>query len=224
MIASMKLLRFFALGGAVISIVLLLAPSSRTEDQNPAKAKSGHAHSDASKGKGEHPAHEGEEGHAHSDEHGEEAGEHKGDHAKEEEGHAHSEGESEGHGDHHDEEAGGNVGPDKGIISYSKKEGFQLSPEAMKSFDVKFERIAVSGQFSGVLSALVTSGENRSVFRFRGGSFKRVEVQVKSKSATDMRVTTSELKEGDQVAVKGAAFLRIAEIDAEGGVGSGHSH
>jgi hypothetical protein len=146
----------------------------------------------------------------------------------EEHGDEHS--DSEKHGDHHDEEgaheeeANPSVGADKGIIEASELKGFKLSPEALKTFALETKKfspgVAVPSE------SLVYSGETTSVFRVRDGFYKRVAIKKvgkPAKSAPQM-IESTELRAGDEIVVKGAPFLRIAELDASGGIGEGHSH
>lgn len=145
--------------------------------------------------------------------------EHDGDHA-----------DSEKNGDHHDEggahgeEANPSVGADKGIIEASDSMGFKLSPEALKTFALETKKF--SDGVAVPSESLVYSGETTSVFRLRDGFYKRVTIKKigkPAKSAPQM-IESADLRTGDEIVIKGAPFLRIAELDASGGIGEGHSH
>lgn len=164
------------------------------EDGHDHDAKDQHTHSDSEKGHGE------------QDEHGHEEG-----------GHAHGE-----EGEH--EEGGSAVGPEKGITEANEKDGFKLSPEALKNFGIK----TVSAQPGVALTlprrAIFFGLKERNLFRVRNGFFKRIDFATVSKSKTEYTVKSSDLQPGDQVVIEGVGFLRIAELAATGGVGEGHSH
>lgn len=147
--------------------------------------------------------------------------------------HGHAHGEAEDHKDDHSdaegheeegEEAGGNVGPDKGILAASKNEGFKLSPEAFKNFDLRFVTVTMSSAAILPPSALVFSGEEVNVYRLRNGFFKRIDFKLQKKSEKEISISSPDLANGDQVAVAGLGFLRIAELTAFGGAPEGHSH
>ncbi|MGE0634076.1 MAG: hypothetical protein AB7O96_16800 [Pseudobdellovibrionaceae bacterium] len=91
----------------------------------------GHAHEE--KGHDEDEAHSD---HSHEEEAGKKAGEHD-EHAEGEKHDDHDdEKDEEGHG-HGESEKSGSVGPDKGITEANEKDGFKLSAEAIKNFELK---------------------------------------------------------------------------------------
>lgn len=177
------------------------------------EAKKEHAHDEH----GDHDDHkESEAGHD----------DHEGEHA-----HGEFEGE-EGHGDHDDHghgeaeeghEEGGNIGPDKGVLSYNEKTGFVLSPEATRTFAIESKELSGAGSWTVTQEALVYSTSNLWVYRIRGGAYKAVSVAIISKSGASAIIRSSALRGGDFVAVKGAAYLRLVELDATSGE-VGHSH
>ena len=134
----------------------------------------------------------------------------------ENDGHDHKEGE--------EEEAGGSVGPDKGITEFSERNGFKLSPEALKNFDLKFIKLNGDGPWNLPKSALVHSGEETNLFRKRNDFFKRIDFETIKNSGTQLTIDSDDLREGDEVIIIGLGFLRIAELAATGGVAHGHSH
>lgn len=150
-----------------------------------------------------------------SDDHGADKKSHK------EEGHA--KGDSHNHEEEEKEEAG-NVGPDKGITEFSERNGFKLSPEALKNFDLKFLKLKGDGPWALPKSALVHSGEETNVFRKRNDFFKRIDFQTIKDSSSQLTIDSDDLREGDEVVLAGLGFLRIAELAATGGVADGHSH
>lgn len=132
--------------------------------------------------------------------------------------------ENDGHDHKAGEEAGGSVGPDKGITEFSERNGFKLSPEALKNFDLKFIKLNDDGPWSLPKSALVHSGEETNLFRKRNDFFKRIDFQTIKNSGTQLTIDSDDLREGDEVVNIGLGFLRIAELAATGGVAHGHSH
>jgi hypothetical protein len=211
----------------VISILLLAQPGgafAKDHDHDHAKKEASPKATAASKKEDAHEHSEGEEDHGHE----EEGHEHKkGEHA--EEGHSHGEGEEhshdeEGHEHGEEEEEGAKVGPDKGITEANEKEGFKLSPEALKNFDLSFLKLSGKGAWSVPASAVVHSGEEVNLFRRRNGFFKRIDFKQSSKTPSNLLVDSPELREGDEIVTSGLGFLRIAELAATGGIGHGHSH
>ncbi|MGE4108233.1 MAG: hypothetical protein AB7F66_13545 [Bacteriovoracia bacterium] len=121
-------------------------------------------------------------------------------------------------------EEGGSIGPDKGIVEASESKGFKLSPEALKNFDLKTQKLNGDGPWTISKSAIVHSGEETNLFRVRSGFFKRIDFQVVKKADASLTVDSDDLREGDEIVLAGTGFLRVSELAAFGGVAHGHSH
>nr|BFD66061.1 hypothetical protein HAGR004_10830 [Bdellovibrio sp. HAGR004] len=194
---SFALIILFLLGGA-----LSLAKENKEKHQNQ----------EVHKEVGDHHEEKGEDDHDHSDE--------KKDH-EEKDGERHEGHEHEG-GEH--EEENSSIGPDKGITIFSAADGFKLSPEAIKNFELRTIKLKNVEPWSIPTSAVLYSGEEINIYRVRNGFYKRIDFSIVSKSEKELKIKTSELKPGDEVVTQGVAFLRTAEIVATGGAPEGHSH
>lgn len=144
----------------------------------------------------------------------------------EEAGHeAHQEKADEhGHEEGHEEEGSESVGPDKGILAADEHEGIQLASVALKNFAIRTQTLSGSGPWPLPVSARLLSLEESNLYRLRGGWFKRVDFELLSSNDQKITVSSSELKEGDEIVVEGVGFLRITELTAFGGAPEGHSH
>lgn len=149
----------------------------------------------------EHDHHKGEKDHAH---------------VEEEKGHA--------HGEEEEEEAPSSVGPEKGILEANESSGIKLSPEAIRNFEIKTQKITGSGPWTFPSSARFQSGEEENLYRLRDGFFKRVDFKHSERGPLQFTAGSKYLKDGDEVVVGGIGFLRIAELAAFGGAPEGHSH
>jgi hypothetical protein len=142
--------------------------------------------------------------------------------------HKHSDGEAEehGHGDEHahGEEENPQVGPNKGILAASENEGIKLSPEAEKNFEIQKFKVIANSAFEIPKEAVVTAGLEVNLYRYRAGFYKRVDFEQISRSGNKISIRSKDLKSGDEIAISGLGFLRIAEIAAFGGAPEGHSH
>jgi len=189
--------------------------SNSAWSQKPAKQKTPHAHHEAEKNdeKEEH-AHDKKE----EPEHAEGKDEHGHGEGKDEHGHTNEEG---GHGE---EEAAANVGPDKGILEANDKDGFKLSPEALKNFEIQTINLSGSGPWTVPMSARLLAGEETNLYRFREDYYKRIDFKTIKKMNGQLMVSSAELKPGDKLVTNGIGFLRIAELAAFGGAPEGHSH
>ena len=164
------------------------------EHEKEESKESDHKHPEGDDEK-EH-AHEGEEaGHGHGDEHG-----------------------------HEGEEENPQVGPNKGILEASEDKGIKLSPEAEKNFEIQKIKVTSLANVEIPKSAVVTAGVEVNLYRYRAGLYKRIDFEQLSKSGNKITIRSKDLKSGDEIAITGLGFIRIAEIAAFGGAPEGHSH
>ncbi|OQW53850.1 MAG: hypothetical protein A4S09_06435 [Proteobacteria bacterium SG_bin7] len=144
------------------------------------------------------------------------------DHDKDKKEEAHEE-----HGDDHDEkeseEAPENVGPTKGVVSYSEKEGFKLSVEAAKLFGITFLTLSGPSPWEVPNSAIVYVGDDKSIYKSNNGALKRLDITIVRKNKSTSTITANKLASGDQILITGTSFVRTAEIDLTSG-DSGHGH
>ena len=178
------------------------------------QASDEHEHGSEKKPKAESPKHE---------EHGTHE-EKKGEDHEDEHKHSEKESEGHGHGDEHGEEENPRVGPNKGILAASEDEGIKLSPEAEKNFEIKKFKITAASSFEIPKDAVVTAGLEVNLYRYRDGFYKRIDFDQISRSGNKISIRSKDLKSGDEIAISGLGFLRIAEIAAFGGAPEGHSH
>lgn len=106
----------------------------------------------------------------------------------------------------------------------SERNGFKLSPEALKNFELKTHKLLGDGPWSIPKSARLYSSEEVNLFRLRSGFFKRIDFQIIRLTQTEIVVDSDDMREGDEIVLSGLGFLRIAELAATGGVSHGHSH
>lgn len=170
--------------------------------------------------------------------------EHGHDHEATKEASDHGDGKEDNHSDHgdekgaehsdhgdekdHEEKAGAeeppkNVGPGKGVVSYSEKEGFQLSPEATKKFGLTYVNVKGTSPWEINTSAIIQTGADTSVYRNKNGIIKRIDISIVKKGKEKSLVSSKEIQSGDQIIVTGVSFLRTAELDLTSGE-SGHHH
>ncbi len=137
--------------------------------------------------------------------------------------------------EHHDEdtthsddikekEKSTSVGPEKGILEASAAQGIKLSPEALKNFELKTQKIIGNAPWTLPISARFQSGEEVNLYRLRDGFFKRIDFIQKSRSTHQFVVSSNELQKGDEIVIGSIGYLRIAELMAFGNNSEGHSH
>lgn len=146
-----------------------------------------------------------------------------------EKSHDHDEPADEKEHDHEHEEKNPQVGENKGILIADKDQGFKLSPEAERNFEIKRIKIAHSSQVEITKDMIVTAGVEENIYRFRDGFYKRIDFaiikRIQNKAASEKIIIRSkDLKDGDEIVTAGLGFLRVTEIAAYGGAPEGHSH
>jgi len=133
----------------------------------------------------------------------------------------------EDHANHQEKEhaeENSNVGPDKGIVKANEEEGFILSPEASKNFEIKTIKLIGAGPWMVPVSARMLSKEEVNLYRIRNGFIKRIDFKLIAKNGSLIKIMSSDLVSGDEIITNGVGFVRIAELTAFGGAPEGHSH
>jgi len=133
--------------------------------------------------------------------------------------HGHEEAEHE-----HEEEGGSAVGPEKGITEASEQDGIKLSPEAIRNFEIKTQKLSGSSPWTLPSSARLLALEESNLYRVRNGYFKRIDFNLLKGNQSQITIKSNELMVGDEIVTNGVGFLRIAELTAFGGAPEGHSH
>lgn len=131
-----------------------------------------------------------------------------------------------GHDDKHDsdQEKNPQVGPNKGILMASEEDGIKLSPEAEKNFEIKKIKVLTANAIEIPKNAIVTAGLEVNLYRYRSGFYKRIDFREIKRLGNTVQVQSKDLKSGDEIAITGLGFLRIAELSAFSGAPEGHSH
>lgn len=133
------------------------------------------------------------------------------------EGHEHGEHADHEEAGHGEEEAPKNVGPEKGVTAYDEKKGFVLSPEATRNFRIETKQLEGQGPWTVDAKALLSTREEKSVYRVREGFLKRIDVEIRNKKKETVSISSHNLRSGDAVVVRGSGFIRIAEVDLTSG-------
>jgi hypothetical protein len=133
-------------------------------------------------------------------------------------------GHGDGHDAHHEKEGSANVGPNKGILEASAEDGIKLSPEALKNFAIRVQKLSGPAPWIIPASARLLSGEEVNLYRLRDGRYKRIDFEVLKRTGDQLTITSRDLRASDEIALSGIGFLRTAELAAFGGAPEGHSH
>jgi hypothetical protein len=103
----------------------------------------------------------------------------------------------------HGDAAPAGVGPGKGVESYDEHEGFVLSKEAIRNFELK-SRAVLNGlkcDLSGL--EIVQVLNEKKVYRIRDSKISSVSINCKNFTGNDEGV------------IHGAPFLRVVEMDLQ---------
>jgi len=126
-------------------------------------------------------------------------------------------GESEEHGEERELPAG--------ITSFDEHEGFSLSPEALKNFEISTESTPIQKlEISLPTSAIVRSLRDTSVFIKVGNKFRPFNVDVASYTKDTTLVKLKSLPNGAVVVLTGVNFLKTIQLSLEEDPSQGHGH
>lgn len=104
------------------------------------------------------------------------------------------------------------------------EEDFQISTQAEKNFEIKRQSVGSNPLQEVPKSALVTTGTEVNLYRYRNNHYKRIDFEIVRKTEKILLIKSKDLKAGDEIVIHGTGLLRIAEIAAFGGAPEGHSH
>lgn len=145
-------------------------------------------------------------------------------------GHDHEKDKEAGHDSHdhgedgHDDHGGGKaVGKGKAIEMVDEKKGFKLSKEAIKTLNLKLKTVN-GDEFSIKKTSLVASKGAKGIYRFRGGFFKFLPIQLKKEESGKYLVKVKGVEFGDQIVINGLGLLRITDVYSTDSSEYGHSH
>jgi hypothetical protein len=115
------------------------------------------------------------------------------------------------HSDHeHSEEK---THPAEAVLESSEERGFRLSAPAIQTLGIETIVLKQSGIAEVPPSALVYFQDEVGVYRLRDGWFRLIHLD-----------DPQDLRAGDAVAIRGAAFLRVTDMSLFGEELSGHHH
>lgn len=174
-----------------------------------------------------HEEHKNDKNHDHKKDKHDDHDHGKEDHSEDEKDHkGHDDFNEEGaHDDHsgHDEHSSKAVGKGKAIEVVDEKNGFKLSPEAIKTLKLKLQNVD-GDEFLIEKSTLVVSEELKGLYRFRGGFFKFHPVELKKEVNGKYLVKVPGVEFGDQIVINGTGLLRVADVYSTDTAEYGHSH
>ena len=124
-----------------------------------------------------------------------------------------------------DDDHGGEtkLNPDAAVTAFDEHEGFKLGDKAVATLGVRFQALGAGSSWTLPKSALVRIKHTTGVYRRAEGWIAFVLVQVSPTKGDSAQVRSSDLQEGDEVAVQGVPFLRMTEADLTSEE-VGHSH
>lgn len=111
------------------------------------------------------------------------------------------------------EERPNGIGPDKAITNANKADGFKLSTIAFKKLEIKTSKIQSKNSIKVPSSSLVFFQSDVGIYRARSGWFKLIPIKILNKSNGEVTITSSEIKNEDEVVVNGSDLLRLADLN-----------
>lgn len=113
-------------------------------------------------------------------------------------------------GDHHNE--------------YHDEAEFKISIKAEENFGIRKIAITKSESISVPISAVLKSGTESNLYRYRNRFYQRIDFAGVRKSESEITIKSADLMVGDEVVILGIGFLRIAELATFQTEPAGHSH
>lgn len=99
------------------------------------------------------------------------------------------------------------------ITDFTKEDGFKMSEKALDKLKVKFAKIEGEKSWALPEEALVRIKQSTGVYRRLDGWITLVLVKVSERKSGVMKITSADLENGDEVAITGVSYLRMADAD-----------
>jgi hypothetical protein len=103
--------------------------------------------------------------------------------------------------------------PGSAVTEFNKDDGFKLTPKAVKSLGVEFSSLKGKGPWLVPKESLVRIKHSTGVYRKYDNWITLVLVNIHSKHQGYYKISSVDLEPGDDVAIKGALYLRLTEAD-----------
>jgi len=117
-----------------------------------------------------------------------------------------------------------NFGEGKAVTAFGKEEGFKLSQKAMQNLGVEFSTVKTDGPWTVPSGAIVHLKQSSGVYRKVDGWISFVLVKVVNKAGATVSIQSADLQAGDEVAIRGATFLRMTDADLNAGTVDSCAH
>ena len=115
-------------------------------------------------------------------------------------------------GDHQAKE-GPKIKKGAAVTEFSEEDGFKLSPRALMNLGVSFTTLGSHSSWVLPKSALISIKRATGVYRMWDNWITMVFVDIVRVEGDKVYIKSVDLEPGDQVAVTGAAFLRMTDAD-----------
>lgn len=107
----------------------------------------------------------------------------------------------------------------KAVSETSPTLGFRISEVALKNLGVAMFKIPSPSSVYIPASSFVYFQDNVGIYRVRDGWFKLIVLKSVNPKGITLRVDGGDFRPNDLIVLKGAALLRVTEMDAFGGEG-----
>lgn len=101
---------------------------------------------------------------------------------------------------------------------------FKLNSDAEKIMNIEFQKIHTSGPWSIPSEALVKIKFSTGLYRRYEGDITFILVNVLKSENGKVLVSSQDIEPEDEIAIKGAAFLRLTEADLNSGTVDSCAH
>jgi hypothetical protein len=105
------------------------------------------------------------------------------------------------------------------VLAHDPEQGFRIAPAAISRLGIQFKKLQGVGPWEIPSSALIKVKRALGVYREVDGFLTLVVVEQVGPGKETVRIASEDLQAGDTVAVGGASFLRVIDLDLSGGGG-----
>jgi len=105
------------------------------------------------------------------------------------------------------------IGPGKAVEAVDPKSGIKLSEKARKMLEIQVQKVISTKELTVPRSAILMIQAKSAVYVLREGWFKLIDISAQDLKNGNFRVSSNEIKQGDEIVTHGSALIRVAQMN-----------
>lgn len=105
------------------------------------------------------------------------------------------------------------IGPGKAVEAVDPKNGIKLSEKARKVLEIQLQKVISTKEMTVPRTAVLKIQAKSAIYVFRDGWFKLIDIDAQDLKNGNFRVSSDQIKQGDEIVTHGSALIRVAHMN-----------